>query len=117
MRFLVDAQLPRRLAYWLRDRGHEVLHTLDLPLQNRTSDEVINQMSLAEKRVVITKDADFMNSHLLHKRPDKLLLVSTGNISNNDLLHLFEHNLGKIVEAFGEHTFVELTCNHLTIHR
>jgi predicted nuclease of predicted toxin-antitoxin system len=29
MRFLVDAQLPRRLAHRLRDRGHDALHTLD----------------------------------------------------------------------------------------
>jgi hypothetical protein len=30
MTFLVDAQLPRRLAHRLRDRGHDALHTLDL---------------------------------------------------------------------------------------
>ena len=41
MRFLVDAQLPRRLAYWLNERGHDVRHTLDLPAGNRTSDAVI----------------------------------------------------------------------------
>ncbi|WP_300970662.1 DUF5615 family PIN-like protein [Thiocapsa sp.] len=33
MRFIVDAQLPRRLARWLNARGHDVLHTLDLPEQ------------------------------------------------------------------------------------
>ncbi|MCB1127210.1 MAG: DUF5615 family PIN-like protein [Verrucomicrobiae bacterium] len=38
MRFLVDAQLPRRLAVWLQERGHEAIHTLDLAQQNRTAD-------------------------------------------------------------------------------
>jgi transposase len=28
MKFLVDAQLPRRLAYRLREAGHDALHTL-----------------------------------------------------------------------------------------
>ncbi len=32
MKFLVDAQLPRRLAEQLRVSGHDVLHTLDSPL-------------------------------------------------------------------------------------
>lgn len=31
MKFLVDAQLPRRLASWLNEAGHDTLHTLDLP--------------------------------------------------------------------------------------
>lgn len=48
MRFLVDAQLPRRLSHRLREHGHDAVHTLDLPEGNRTSDEVINQLSVAE---------------------------------------------------------------------
>lgn len=31
MRFLIDAQLPRRLARWLAALGHDAVHTLDLP--------------------------------------------------------------------------------------
>ncbi len=42
MNFLVDAHLPRRLAYRWRDAGHDALHTLDLPQQNRTSDNEIH---------------------------------------------------------------------------
>ncbi len=31
MRFLVDAQLPRRLAVWLNNAGHLAVHTLHVP--------------------------------------------------------------------------------------
>jgi len=31
MKFIVDAQLPRRLSASLKWWGHDVLHTLDLP--------------------------------------------------------------------------------------
>ena len=82
MRFLIDAHLPRRLAYRLKEMGHDVVHTLDLPDQNRTSDTFIEELSLRDHRVVITKDSDFVNTYLLHGRPYKLLLVSTGNITN-----------------------------------
>ncbi len=86
MNFLVDAQLPRRLAYRLRDAGHDVVHTLDLPAGNRTTDEEINELSIRYLRAVITKDTDFVDSFLLLQRPHKLLLVSTGNFTNADLV-------------------------------
>ena len=38
MRFLVDAQLPARLAAFLADAGHDALHTTALPDGNRTTD-------------------------------------------------------------------------------
>jgi predicted nuclease of predicted toxin-antitoxin system len=89
MKFLVDAQLPRRLVSRLREAGHEAVHTLDLPLGNRTPDSVINELSFLEGYVVVTKDTDFVNSFLLQQRPSKLLLVSTGNIRNSELESLF----------------------------
>lgn len=74
MKFLVDAHLPRRIARRLQEAGHDALHTLDLPDGNRTTGAEINAISLLEQRVVITKDADFVNSFLLKNQPYKLLL-------------------------------------------
>jgi len=39
MNFLIDAQLPRRLAYVLQQYDHTIVHTLDLPHRNRTQDD------------------------------------------------------------------------------
>ena len=89
MKFLVDAQLPRRLARWLKNAGHDALHTLDLPKGNRTPDHEINTISITEKRVVITKDEEFVARFLLVHEPYKLLLVSTGNIDNRTLESIF----------------------------
>ncbi len=72
MKFLVDAQLPRRLVARLREVGHEAIHTLDLPLGNQTPDSIINELSIHEEYVVVTKDTDFVNSFHLHRRPHKL---------------------------------------------
>jgi predicted nuclease of predicted toxin-antitoxin system len=43
-----------------------------------------------QDRIVVTKDRDFRDSHLLSDTPRRLLVVATGNISNNALLELFE---------------------------
>jgi predicted nuclease of predicted toxin-antitoxin system len=81
MRFLIDAQLPRRLVAQLRQAGHDAIHTLDLPEGNRTTDRIINELSIKEHYIVVTKDSDFVESFLLTREPWKLLLISTGNIS------------------------------------
>ncbi|HEY0171133.1 MAG TPA: DUF5615 family PIN-like protein [Pyrinomonadaceae bacterium] len=116
MKFLVDAQLPRRLARLLRGAGHESIHTLDLPLGNRTTDALINDFSAREHFVVITKDADFVNSFILYRRPYKLLLVSTGNIRNSDLESLLLSNLERLAEGFDSFDFIELNQRALIFH-
>lgn len=92
----------------LAEHGHDAPHTLDLPARNETKDRMINQLSLDEQRVVVSKDSDFFYSHRLHGRPWKLLLVKTGNISTRDLRDLFERNLPAIAAAFQTHTLVEV---------
>ena len=116
MNFLVDAQLPRRLTYHLRAAGHDALHTLDLPQGNRTDDAAINALSVREHRVVITKDADFVNSFFLLHQPYKLLLISTDNISNADLESLFVSQISALATAFASYDNVELTRSTLIFH-
>ena len=100
--------LPRRLCGLLRQRGHDVLHTLDLPAGNATKDRDINQLSADDQRIVVSKDTDFFYSHLLQGRPWKLLLVKTGNISTHDLCTMFERNLATMETALQNHTLVEV---------
>jgi predicted nuclease of predicted toxin-antitoxin system len=113
---LIDAQLPRRLARLLTTAGHDAVHTLDLPNANRTTDAGINALSIQENRVVITKDNDFVDSFLLSKEPYKLLLISTGNISNKDLEALFSPFLPTIVATFQSHDYAELIRSALIVH-
>ena len=116
MKFLVDAQLPRMLVPRLRRAGYDAVHTLDLTKGNRTSDEEINAISVAEQRVVITKDSDCVDSFLLQRRPWKLLLVSTGNISNRELKQLFTANLSAIVDGFSNFDYIEISRANVIFH-
>lgn len=108
MNFLVDAQLPRKLALWLAVEGHDAKHTLDLPEANSTADGVLTTVADSEQGIVVTKDADFVDSHLLSGQPKKLLLISTGNINNEDLQAIFAAHLNALEQVFVAHAFVEL---------
>lgn len=116
MKFLVDAQLPRLLTKQLQQAGAEAIHTLDLPQGNRTPDKVINELSVTEQYILVTKDSDFVDSFHLHKKPWKLLLVSTGNIKNSDLEALFLANIEKIVKGFDTFDFIEINRNNVIFH-
>ena len=116
MKFLVDAQLPRRLALSLQSLGFDAVHTLDLPKANLTPDSEINSLSLKEERVVVTKDADFVNSFLLKRKPYKLLLISTGNITNVELEQLLLPQFSNVVDLFEQYSFIEINKTALVVH-
>ncbi len=100
MNWLVDAQLPRRLAERLNSLGHDARHTLDLTAANRTTDAEINRIAAEEGRILISKDRDFLDSFLVNGAPPRLLWVTVGNVSNSDLLALFESLLPNLETAF-----------------
>ena len=117
MKFLVDAQLPVRLARFLQASGYDTLHTRDLPQQNATSDSAINDISIEQERVVITKDADFVDSFLTIQKPSKLLLVSTGNIRNSELEEIFKNNLSTLVNLLQNNDYVEINREEIIVHQ
>jgi predicted nuclease of predicted toxin-antitoxin system len=65
MKFLLDAQLPPSLKNLFIENGYHCIHTLDLESGNDTTDKMINELSVAEKRIVITKDSDFFDSFII----------------------------------------------------
>lgn len=75
MKFLVDAQLPVRLVVLLNRAGHDTVHTSDLPDGNASTDARVVEIADAQDRVVITKDRDFRDGHLLKGSPRKLFIV------------------------------------------
>ena len=87
MKFLIDAQLPRRIAFKLKSLGYDAIHTLDLPNQNYSSDRQVMQRAILDGRIVVTKDDDFVQNYLLKGEP-ALLLIATGNIRNTELEQL-----------------------------
>ena len=117
MKFLIDAQLPVRLARILQMSGYDAIHTRDLPQQNETTDEKINAISIQQERIVITKDRDFLDSFLVRQQPYKLLLVTTGNITNNELIELFTKNLSQLSKLFNQYSLIEINRDDIIVHQ
>lgn len=117
MKFLIDAQLPARLAEFLTGAGHDAVHTTELPDGNRSTDQQIAELADADGRVVVTKDRDFRDGHLLTRSPQQLLIIATGNITNNALLELFTLHLEAIVASFDQTDLVELSQDALVLGR
>jgi predicted nuclease of predicted toxin-antitoxin system len=117
MKFLVDAQLPKSLCITLQDLGFDSIHTLDLQEGNRTKDWQISLCSVKEKRIVISKDSDFVESLLVSEKPYKLLYISTGNITNKKLKNILKNNIERLFEVFKDHRFVELNSKTIIVHQ
>ena len=115
MKFLVDVHLPKKLSLLLQWKGYDSLHTLDLPNKNRTKDNQLNQISMKEKRVLISKDLDFIESIILSNKPYKLISVTTGNISNKKLLEIFSENIDIMVQYLKHSKVIEITNDTIII--
>lgn len=116
MKFIIDAQLPKKLVFLFQECGFDAIHTLDLPSANKTKDREINDVSFFEKRIVVSKDSDFVDSLLVSDKPYKLLFIATGNISNKALIDLLRKNLEMIVQEFSSNRLIELTRDKLIVH-
>ncbi len=90
---------------------------LDLPGQNATRDSEINTISMQQERIVVTKDRDFLDSFLLRQQPYKLLLVTTGNITNTELVELFAKNLSQLADLFEQHSLIEINRDDIIVHQ
>lgn len=99
MKFLVDAQLPITLASWLRGRGCDAVHLLEIG-GGQLEDRAIWEMACTEKRIVISKDEDFF---ILATRPNdagRLLWLRMGNCRTIDLLSSLNLNWPTIEQAY-----------------
>jgi predicted nuclease of predicted toxin-antitoxin system len=115
MKFLIDAHLPPSLRAVFRAAEHDAIHTMDLPNQNASRDSILNEVSMSEQRVVVTKDTDFYYSHLLHGRPWKLVLVRNGNLGLKATKQMFETHLPAIESALQSCTLVELNQQRVSV--
>ncbi len=116
MRVLVDAHLPKRLSDYFSANGVESKHTLELPGLNATTDQEIIQIADRENRIVVSKDSDFLDNYILDGSPQKLLIVSTGNINNLNLIRLFEKNLDSLKSLFLDNSVIEINEQEIHVH-
>lgn len=89
MKFLVDNQLPAALAQYLRKRGFDCEHVLDVNLGSAT-DADICEYAVRQERVIISKDQDFLHLANQPENNIKLIWVRLGNCRTPVLLQAFD---------------------------
>ena len=117
MKFVIDEQLPQKLAWWLKEKGFDSIHPDDIPhTDGKLTDVAICKFADTHSRVVITKDEDFWKRYLMMKEPKKLIYLTTGNIKNVDLLKLFDVNIHLLLQHIANHNVIEFNQTGLLIH-
>lgn len=101
-KFIVDTQLPPKLANALNDWGMDAIHTTYFKDGHLLDDASIRKIAVEEGRIIVTKDADFRDYFLLKGSPPDILMIKTGNILNKDLIQLLERNFQAISRLFEE---------------
>jgi predicted nuclease of predicted toxin-antitoxin system len=87
--FLVDAQLPVRLARWLEERGFQASHVADHALEAAT-DEAIWQWAGARRLVIVSKDADFAQLSMRRRGGPPVVWLRIGNMTTAALIERLE---------------------------
>lgn len=108
MRFLIDAQLPRRLTRQLADLGHDATHVADIGLES-ASDAAVWSAAIERAAILVTKDQDFAIARAAGGRGPAIVWIRIGNTSNDVLIARFVNSLDAIDEAIARgETIVEL---------
>jgi predicted nuclease of predicted toxin-antitoxin system len=97
--FLVDHQLPPRLVDFLRDRGCESQHVMDLGMA-ASSDAEICEFARTKQWIIVSKDEDFFYLSRRLNSEVRLLWVRLGNCRTTTLLTAFEQQWKEIVRCF-----------------
>lgn len=113
MKFIIDAQLPKSLCEYFKDC--DCIHTSQLDKGNQTRDSYLNELSVKERRALITKDADFYFSYITIKKPYKLVLVRLGNMRLTEIRQYFENNSNDILRLLEHHSFIILEKRKIRI--
>jgi predicted nuclease of predicted toxin-antitoxin system len=108
VRFLIDAQLPPRLARQLARLGHEASHVADIGLADAL-DEQVWQVAIERAAILVTKDHDFIVARAAVEKGPAVIWVRLGNTHNETLIARFTGALESMLAAIERgDTVVEL---------
>ena len=114
MKFLCDVHISIGLVKFLCEKFPESIHVNAILSSWNTSDEEIMQYADLNDFIIISKDKDFKNSHLIRKKPKKLIKINLGNISNAELIKVFEININEFLKFENKKSFlIEIDSNEI----
>lgn len=99
--FLIDAQLSRKLAHFLSDRGYAASHVYD-HLDPQADDRDIAELANRLGACVVSKDADFAELARRGLLDQPLVWLRLPNLSNVQLLKELDRSLDAVVSGIND---------------
>ena len=96
IQFLIDAQLPPRLARVLIEAGHKAEHVEELGMRH-AKDTAIWEYAVRQQAVIVSKDEDFVERFRRKSGGPVIVWLRIGNAANASLLAWFIPILPKVV--------------------
>jgi predicted nuclease of predicted toxin-antitoxin system len=116
MRILCDVHIPYRLVRHLRTKGVDATHVNRILAGYHTKDADIARYADETESILITKDGDCRDSHLLRGKPARLLRVTLGNLSNTELVEFIASHWNELERLFEDSPrCIELGRNGLRV--
>jgi len=114
MRVLCDVHIPYRLVNCLRELGVDSTHVNRILGGSTSKDAAIAEFVDAHDMLLITKDSDFRDSHLVSGTPERILRLTLGNLTNSELISLVEARWTAIAQlCVAESCYMELSRDGL----
>lgn len=88
MKFLLDANISWRLSEKLKLHFDDCFHVDRIGLRVPASDNDIWKYALAKELIIVTNDDDYVNLLNFKGFPPKIILLKTGNQSNQFIENL-----------------------------
>ena len=105
-KFFIDTQTAPRLARYLKSKGFDSIHAMNYKEDGHLmKDKEIIEIAVNEDWIIITKDSDFLDNFYLNGSPPRIIHLKIGNITNNELLDLFENLIKLLVDGCDLITF------------
>ncbi|MBC7536612.1 MAG: DUF5615 family PIN-like protein [Ferruginibacter sp.] len=110
MKLLLDANISWRLTAKLKSDFTDCLHVDHIGLTIPAKDIKIWDYALLNNLIIVTNDDDFLNLATDKGFPPKVVLLRTGNQSNNYMLELLIKHKDDIKALFlsNEYGFLEI---------
>ena len=88
MKFIVDAQLPPALAYFLASLGHEARHVIEIG-SAAAEDEAIWNHAQDAQAVIVAQDEDFAVRRTMNATGPAIVWIRLGNSTQQELMRWF----------------------------
>lgn len=104
----LDAQLPPKLAHWIKFKFNIETYPLsELGLRDAKDIEIFNKARLKDI-IIMTKDRDFIDLHFRFGAPPKIIVLNCGNLTNRFLQSFLENKLEKALSILQTESIVEI---------